>query len=161
MHDSGLHNCTISSYYVQAVRTESRYTRQFGYNSLLFTPFKTTQMERVQLRRFPQSIPGKLSRLRLPVAAFATLYRLKMTPLPGYWDADHDRQRTMNTKPSNAQCTNICISKSPSFSLRTSILLLASVILAPSRKYTKRRFTQKTTVAPLCEWITRRAKRLN
>ena len=23
-HDSGLHNCTISSYYVQAVRTESR-----------------------------------------------------------------------------------------------------------------------------------------
>ena len=40
-HDSGLHNCTISSYYVLAVRTESRYKRQFGSNSLLFTPFKT------------------------------------------------------------------------------------------------------------------------
>ena len=40
-HDSGLHNCTISSYYVQAVRTESRYKHQFGSNSLLFPPFKT------------------------------------------------------------------------------------------------------------------------
>ena len=40
-HDSGLHNCTISSNYVQAVRTESLYKRQFGSNSLLFTPFKT------------------------------------------------------------------------------------------------------------------------
>ena len=34
-HDSGLQTCTISSYYVQAVRTESRYRRQFGSNSLL------------------------------------------------------------------------------------------------------------------------------
>ena len=32
----GQQNCTISSYYVQTVRTESRYKRQFGYNSLLF-----------------------------------------------------------------------------------------------------------------------------
>ena len=31
-HDSGLHNCTISSYYAQAVRTESRSKRQFGSN---------------------------------------------------------------------------------------------------------------------------------
>ena len=31
-HDSGLHNCTISSYYVKAVRTESRYKCQFGSN---------------------------------------------------------------------------------------------------------------------------------
>ena len=31
-HDSGLHNCTISSYYVQTVRTESRSKRQFGSN---------------------------------------------------------------------------------------------------------------------------------
>ena len=34
-------NCTISCYYVQAVRPESRYKRQFGSNSLLFTAFKT------------------------------------------------------------------------------------------------------------------------
>ena len=34
-------NCTISCYCVQAVRTESRYKRQFGSNSLLFTTFKT------------------------------------------------------------------------------------------------------------------------
>ena len=34
-------NCTISSYYVQAVRMESQYKRQFGSNSLLFTPFET------------------------------------------------------------------------------------------------------------------------
>ena len=40
-HDSGLHNCTISSYYVQAARTESQYNRHFGSNSFLFTPFKT------------------------------------------------------------------------------------------------------------------------
>ena len=40
-NDSGLHNFTISSYHVQAVRTESRYKRQFGSNSLLFIPFKT------------------------------------------------------------------------------------------------------------------------
>ena len=66
-----------------------------------------------------------------------TLYLIKMTPLPGYWDADHDRPRTRNTRPSNAQCTNICISKSPTL-LRKSILLLASVILAPNRKYTTR-----------------------
>ena len=31
-HDSGLHKCTISSYFVQAVRTESRSKRQFGSN---------------------------------------------------------------------------------------------------------------------------------
>ena len=78
-----------------------------------------------------------------------TLYRLKMTALPGYWDADHDRPRRMNIRPSNAQCA----SKSPTFSLRTSILLLASVILAPNRKYTTRHFSQKTLVTPLCEWI--------
>ena len=47
------------------------------------------------------------------------------------------------------------INKSPMFSLRTSILLLASVILAPTRKYTTRHFSQKTPVAPLCEWINR------
>ena len=46
-------------------------------------------------------------------------------------------------------------------SLRTSILLLASVILAPNQKYTKRHFGQKTAVMPLCEWVNRRAKRLN
>ena len=34
-------NCTISCYYVQAVRPESRYKCQFGSNSLLFTAFKT------------------------------------------------------------------------------------------------------------------------
>ena len=90
-----------------------------------------------------------------------TLYPLKITPLLGYWDTDHDRTRTRNTRPSNAQCTNICISKPPTFSLRTSILLIASVILAPNRKYTERHFGQKKTVAPLCEWINRRAKRLN
>ena len=39
--DSDLHNCTISSHYVQAARTESRFKRQIGSNSLLFTPFKT------------------------------------------------------------------------------------------------------------------------
>ena len=40
-HDSGLHNCTLSSYYVQAVRTENRSKSQFGSNVLLFTPFMT------------------------------------------------------------------------------------------------------------------------
>ena len=111
--------------------------------------------------RFSHCIPGKLSRWRLPVRMLDTLYRLKMKPLPGYWDADHDRSITRNTRPSNAQCTNICISKSPTFSLRTLILLLASVSLAPNRKYTTRHFSLKTPVAPLCEWINRRAKRLN
>ena len=57
-----------------------------------------------------------------------------MSPLSVYWDADHDRPRTRNARHSNAQCTNILISKSPTFSLRTSILLpdllQASVILA-------------------------------
>ena len=42
-----------------------------------------------------------------------TLYRLKMTPLPGYWDADHDRPRTRNTRPSSAHCTNIFIKNPP------------------------------------------------
>ena len=42
---SGLHKCTISSYYVQAVRTKSRYKRQFGSNSLLFTQFKTVLLD--------------------------------------------------------------------------------------------------------------------
>ena len=55
----------------------------------------------------------------------------------------------------------LVISKSPTFRLRTSILLLASVILAPNRKYTTRLFSQKTSVASLCEWINRWAKRLN
>ena len=32
-----------------------------------------------------------------------TLYPLKMTPLPGYSDADHNRPRPRNTRPSNAQ----------------------------------------------------------
>ena len=59
---------------------------------------------------------------------------LKMTPLPGYWDADRDRPRTRNNRNSNPLCTNICISKSPTFRLRTLFLLLASVILAPNRK---------------------------
>ena len=27
------------------------------------------------------------------------LYPLKITPLPGYWDAAHDRPRTRNTRP--------------------------------------------------------------
>ena len=36
---------TISSYYVQAVRTESRPKRQFGSNSLLFTPFVTVYVD--------------------------------------------------------------------------------------------------------------------
>ena len=38
---STIRDCTISSYYVQAVCTESRYKHQFASNSLLFTPFKT------------------------------------------------------------------------------------------------------------------------
>ena len=97
--------------------------------------------------------------LRLLVTVLDTLYPLKMTPLPGYWDADHNRPR--NTKHSNAQCTNIFISKSPTFSLRTSTLLLASVSLAPHRKYTTRQIGKKTRVAPLCEWINRRAKCLD
>ena len=86
-----------------------------------------------------------------------TYYPFKMTPLPGYWDADHDRPRTRNTRHSNAQCTNICISKSPSFSRRTLMLMLIlalsswlhtggiqrdiatrSVILAPHRRDTTR-----------------------
>ena len=45
------------------------------------------------------------------------------------------------------------ISQSQTFSLRTSILLLASVILAPNRKYTTQHFGQKTPVTPLWEWI--------
>ena len=94
---------------------------------------------------------------------FDTLHPLKMTmtPLPSYWVADHDRPRTRNTRPSNAQCTNIFSIKSHTFSLRTSILLLASVIFAPHRKYTTRQIGKKTPVAPLCEWISRRAKHLN
>ena len=28
----------------------------------------------------------------------------RRTQLPGYWDTDHDRLRTRNTRPSNAQC---------------------------------------------------------
>ena len=91
-----------------------------------------------------------------------TLYPLKMTPLLGYWDADHDRLRTRYNRNNNAQCTNyICISKSPIFSLRTSIVLLVSVSLAPHRKYTMRQIGKKTPVAPICEWINGTAKRLN
>ena len=36
-----IRDCTTAQFQVQAVRTESRYKRQFGSNSLLFTPFKT------------------------------------------------------------------------------------------------------------------------
>ena len=86
---------------------------------------------------FLQCIPEKLSLWRLPATVLDILYPLKMTLLPGYWDADHDRPRTRNTRPSNTQCTDIFIGKSPTFSLRTSILLLASVILAPNRKYAR------------------------
>ena len=64
----------------------------------------------------------------------------------GDWDADHHRPRTRNCRHSNAQCTKICISKCSTFSLRTSILLLASVTLAPNRH-----FSQITPVAPLCD----------
>ena len=67
-----------------------------------------------------------------------TLYPLKMTSLPGYWDSDRDRPRTRNTRSSNAQCTNIFISKSLTFRLRTTIVLLASLVLAPNRGYTMR-----------------------
>ena len=56
--------------------------------------------------------------------------------------ADHNRPRTRNTRPINEQCTTTCISKSHTFSMRMSILLLASVILAPNRKYTTRHFSQ-------------------
>ena len=45
---------------------------------------------------FSQCIPGKLSRWRLPATVLDTLYPLKMTPLPGYWDGDHDRPRLRN-----------------------------------------------------------------
>ena len=45
-HDSGLHNCIISSYYIQAVRTESRYQCQFGSNSLLFHRLKLSSSTR-------------------------------------------------------------------------------------------------------------------
>ena len=81
----------------------------------------------------------KLSYWRLPATVFDALYPLKMKPLPGYWDADHDRPRTRNTRPSNVHCTHIFSCKSPTLSLRTSILLLASVILAPNRNYTRRK----------------------
>ena len=87
-----------------------------------------------------------------------TLYPLKMTPLLGYWD---DRPRTRNARHSNAQCNNIFISKSPTFSLRTQILPLAAIRLAAHRKYTVRQIRQKTPVAPLCEWKNLRAERLN
>ena len=56
---------------------------------------------------------------------------------------------------------NICISKSPTLSLRTPILRLAAIRLAAHRKYTVRQIRHKTPVAPLCEWHTLRAKRLN
>ena len=85
-----------------------------------------------------------------------TLHPLKKMPLPGYWDADHDRPRTRNTRHSNAQCTNICISKSPTFSRRMSILLHASVIWRLTGSI------QRDTLArPLCEWINHRAKSFN
>ena len=45
--------------------------------------------------------------------------------IAGQWDADRYRLRTRNTRHSNAQCTNVCICKSPTFSLRTLILLPA------------------------------------
>ena len=45
--------------------------------------------------------------------------------------------------------------------MRTSILLLASVILGPNRKYTTQQFGQKMAVAAICEWINRRARCLN
>ena len=48
---------------------------------------------------FSQCIHEKLSRLRIPATVLDTLYPLKMTPLPGYCDADHDRPRTRNTRP--------------------------------------------------------------
>ena len=79
----------------------------------------------------------------------------------GRWDADHDRPRTRNARHSNAQYNNICISKSPTFSLRTQILPLADIRLAAHRKYTVRQIRQKTPVAPLCEWKNLRAERLN
>ena len=47
--------------------------------------------------------------------------------------------------PIGAFCSMVYLS--PTFSIRTSILLLAPVILAPNRKYT----SQKTPLAPLCE----------
>ena len=75
--------------------------------------------------RFSQCIPGKLSRWRLPPTVLDTLYCLEMTPLSDYRDADRRRPRTRNTRPSNAQCTNISTNESPTFSTRTSILLLA------------------------------------
>ena len=84
---------------------------------------------------------------------YDTLYPLKTVPLPGYWDTDHDRPRTRNTRHSNAQCIHICISKFPTFSLRTSILIPASVSLAPHLTYTTPHIGKKTPVAPLCEWI--------
>ena len=122
------------------------------------------QLRRFALRfihsHFSECTPGKWSRWRLPATVLDTLC-LKMTPLPGYSDADHDRPRTRNSRPSIAQCTNIFSSKSPTLSLRTSALLLASVILAPSWKYRRRNLSQKTLVVPLCEWINRRGKRLN
>ena len=72
-----------------------------------------------------------------------------------------DRPRTRNARHSNAQCTNICISKFPNSSLRKPILLLAAIRLAAHRKYTVRQIRQKTPVAPLCEWKNLRAERLN
>ena len=73
------------------------------------------------------------------------LYILMTTPL-GYWDTDRDRQR-------NAQCTNICISKSPTFSMRTSFLLLVCQLGATPEVCTTRQIGKKTPVAPLCELI--------
>ena len=62
----------------------------------------------------------------------------------------------------NAQCSNIFSSKSPTFSLRTSILLLASVILARTGSIQGDSLARKRQcMAPLCEWVNRRENRLN
>ena len=62
-----------------------------------------------------------------------TLYRLKMTPLPGYWDADHDRPRARNIYLVMYNVL-IFVLVNPHFQAATSILLLSSVILASNRK---------------------------
>ena len=79
----------------------------------------------------------------------------------GYWDADHDRPITRNTRSSNAQCTTIFVKKSPTFSLRKSMLNITRVSTSASnRNYLVVLDSHKTTVVPLCEWINHRAKRL-
>ena len=54
-----------------------------------------------------------LSRWQLLATELDTLYPLNMMPLPGYWNADRDRTRTMNTRHTNSQCSNFLLVNLP------------------------------------------------